>query len=69
MSLAIFPGLRRSPSTNQFTETELSWFQEEKQESSKPTEHPVECVCTGCGAVVEKNDIDEIIEQTENLNS
>lgn len=61
MSLAIFPGLRRdTPSTNQFTETELSWFQEETQENSKPTEK-TECVCTGCGEVVEKTDIDEVI--------
>lgn len=62
MSLSIFPGIRRkTASTNQFTETELSWFTETKQESSKQTEK-TECICTGCGSLVEKTDIDEVIE-------
>jgi transcription initiation factor TFIIB len=59
MATQIFPGVRRSPS-NQFTEKELSWFQQDKQESSKQTEK-TECMCTGCGAMVEKTDIDEVI--------
>jgi len=59
MSLAIFPGLSRK-STPQFTETELSWFDLEKQESSKCTDK-TECICTGCGEIVEKTDIDEVI--------
>ena len=53
----MFPGLQRSVQKNQFTEKELSWFQGDKQESSKPTD----CVCTGCEAVVEKTEIDEVI--------
>jgi transcription initiation factor TFIIB len=59
MATQIFPGVRRSPS-NQFTEKELSWFQEDTQESSKQTEK-TECMCTGCGETVEKTDIDEVI--------
>jgi transcription initiation factor TFIIB len=60
MSLSIFPGLRRgAASTNQFTEKELSWFQLESQDSSKQTGG--DCACPGCGCVVEKTDIDEII--------
>lgn len=59
MATQIFPGLRRSP-TNQFSEKELSWFQENKQESSKQTEK-TECICTGCNTIVEKTDIDEVI--------
>ena len=61
MATMLFPGIRRSPTIqNQFTEKELSWFQEDKQESSKPTDK-MECICTGCNATVEKTDIDEII--------
>jgi len=60
MSTKIFPGLRRSP-TNQFTEKELSWFQEETQENSKRTDVLTECICPGCGETVEKTDIDECI--------
>ena len=59
MATQIFPGIRRSP-TNQFSEKELSWFQEDKQESSKQTEK-TECICTGCNTIVEKTDIDEVI--------
>lgn len=57
MSAALFPGLRRSKATtNTFSDTELSWFEEKTQKSSQ-----VECVCTGCGASVEKVDAEEII--------
>ena len=59
MSTTLFPGLRRSP-TNQFTEKELSWFQQDAQESSKQTD-PKEIFCEGCGELTEKNDVDEII--------
>ena len=53
MATMLFPGIRRSPTIqNQFTEKELSWFQEDKQESSKPTDK-MECICTGCNATVE----------------
>lgn len=55
MSVSLFPGINRQP-TNQFTEKELSWFQE-TQESSNQTE----CKCPGCGSIVEKTDIDECI--------
>jgi transcription initiation factor TFIIB len=59
MATHIFPGIHRTP-TNQFSEKELSWFQEDKQESSKQTEK-TECICTGCNTIVEKTDIDEVI--------
>ena len=59
MSTTLFPGLRRSPKT-QFTEKELSWFEMEKQESSKQTD-PKELQCEACGAITEKSDLDEII--------
>ena len=59
MSTTLFPGLRRSP-TNQFTEKELSWFELEKQESSKQTD-PKELHCDACGGITEKSDLDEII--------
>lgn len=62
MSLSIFPGLRRkTASASQFTEKELSWFQDDTQESSKLTGSLRECICTGCGSLVEKTDIDEVI--------
>lgn len=62
MSVAIFPGIRRQTNTNQFTEKELSWFQEDKQESSKPTDCGVYGLqCPGCKTMVEKTEDDEII--------
>lgn len=59
MSVALFPGLRRSPK-HQFTEKELSWFLQDAQESSKQTD-PKETLCESCGEMVEKNAADEII--------
>jgi transcription initiation factor TFIIB len=57
MSLDIFPGLRRSP-TSTLTDTELSWFREGAQERSiRSTDAP----CPGCGTAVETVNSDEIV--------
>ncbi len=57
MSLLLFPGLQRQPS-NQFSEEELSWFNDKTQDSC---EESSEGICPGCKVVVEKNDDDDII--------